>query len=187
MPFWLMAAATLAGNVCSQTLHVHQAAFLVDHGVTPMMAASVVSVVGGASILGKTGGGWLSDVFPREVVYVVGMATMMVSIGVLLGIALSPTPWLAYAYAIPFGAGYSVTASLMPAMVSDRFRGRHFGAIFGVTQIGGAIGSALGAWLAGRIFDATASYVAAFGLAGAAALIAASAVWASRRSRRRSP
>ena len=147
-PFWVMAGATFLGNLCSQTLHLHQAAFFVDHHATPMVAASVVSVVGASSIIGKTGGGWLSDLFPREAVYVLGMASMIASIAVLLGSAMSPTPWLPYAYAVLFGAGYSVTAALMPAMVSDRFQGRHFGSIFGVTQIGGAVGSALGAWLA---------------------------------------
>ncbi|OGK81272.1 MAG: hypothetical protein A2X52_16055 [Candidatus Rokubacteria bacterium GWC2_70_16] len=186
-PFWVMASATFLGNLCSQTLHVHQAAFLVDHGATPMVAASVVSVVGASSIIGKTGGGWLSDLFPREVVYVLGMAFMLAGVGVLLGMAASPTPWLPYAYAVLFGAGYSVTASLVPAMVSDRFRGRHFGSIFGVTQIGGAAGSALGAWQAGHLFDVTGSYVLAFTLGAAAALAATTAVWAGRLSRRRHP
>ena len=37
-----------------------------------------------------------------------------------------------------------VLASPIPAMV-DRFRGRHFGVIFGVTQIGSSIGSEPGA------------------------------------------
>lgn len=184
-PFWMLASATFLGNLCSQTLHVHQAAFLVDHGATPMMAASVVSVVGASSIIGKTGGGWLSDLFPREAVYVLGMAFMLAGVGVLLGMAASPTTWLPYAYAVLFGAGYSVTASLVPAMVSDRFRGRHFGSIFGVTQIGGAAGSALGAWQAGHLFDVTGSYVLAFTLAGGAALAATTAVWAGRLPRRR--
>jgi len=152
-----------------------------------MVAASVVSVVGASSIIGKTGGGWLSDFFPREAVYVLGMASMLAGIGVLLSMAASPTPWLPYAYAVLFGAGYSVTASLMPAMVSDRFRGRHFGSIFGVTQIGGAVGSAFGAWQAGHLFDVTGSYVLAFTLSGAAALVAATTVWAGRRLRRPLP
>ena len=186
-PFWVMAGATFLGNLCSQTLHLHQAAFFVDHHATPMVAASVVSVVGASSIIGKTGGGWLSDLFPREAVYVLGMASMIASIGVLLASAVTPTPWLPYAYAVLFGAGYSVTAALMPAMVSDRFRGRHFGSIFGVTQIGGAVGSALGAWLAGHLFDVTGSYVVAFTLAGAAALVATTAVWAGRLPRRQHP
>jgi cyanate permease len=38
----------------------------------------------------------------------------------------------------------------------------------------------MGAWLAGRIFDATGSYAIAFTLAAAAAAVAALSVWASR-------
>ncbi len=180
LPFWLFACATFLGNLCTQTLHVHQAAFLVDHHVAPMVAATVVSVVGAASIVGKTGGGWLSDFLAREVVYVGGMAVMVLSIAVLLATAASPTAWLAYVYAVLFGVGYSVTASLVPAMVSDRFQGAHFGSIFGVTQIAGAVGSALGAWQAGRLFDVTGSYLVAFAIAAAAALLATAAIWGVR-------
>jgi MFS family permease len=43
-------------------------------------------------------------------------------------------------------------------MVSDRFRGPHVGAIFGVSQVGRSLGTALGPCLAGWIFDATGSY-----------------------------
>ena len=65
-------------------------------------------------------------------------------------------------------------------MMSDRFRGPHFGTIFGATQVASALGSALGAWLAGWIFDATGSYAIPFGLAAATAAAAALAVWAAR-------
>jgi MFS family permease len=183
LPFWLITGAKLLGNLCSQALLVHQAAFLVDHGVTPMAAATVVSVVGVASIVGKTGGGWLSDRMAREVVYMIGMACMVTGVGVLLGVTQSPSPWLAYGYAVLFGLGYSVTASLIPAMVGDRFRGPRFGSIFGVSQIGSSIGSALGAWLAGWVFDATGSYAIPFFLAGLAAALAAVAVWMLRPPR----
>ena len=44
------------------------------------------------------------------------------------------------------------------------------------------LGSALGAWLAGRIFDATGSYALAFSIAAAAA-VAALSVWGSRLPR----
>jgi predicted MFS family arabinose efflux permease len=55
--FRYIGLAVFLGSICSQTLHVHQAAFLVDHGLSAMTAASVISVVGVSSILGKTGGG----------------------------------------------------------------------------------------------------------------------------------
>ncbi len=180
-PFWLIAGAKFLGNVSSQTLHVHQAAFLVDHGVTAMVAASVISVVGAASIVGKTGGGWLSDHLARETVYVLGMVSMIASLGLLWLVSMAPRPWLTYGYATLFGLGYAVTASLIPAMVSDRFRGPHFGAIFGVSQIGSSLGTALGPWLAGWTFDATGSYAMPFTLAAVTAGAAALAVTLSRR------
>lgn len=179
MPFWLVVGAKFLGNVCSQTLLVHQAAYLVDHGITPMVAASVISVVGVASIAGKTGGGWLSDHVDREIVYVLGMASLLASIAVLGGVAVAPSPWTA-CYAVLIGLGYAVTASLIPAILGDRFRGAHFGAIFGVAQVGSALGSALGAWLAGHIFDLTGSYAIALVVAAATALAAGVAVWTAR-------
>jgi MFS family permease len=101
-------------------------------------------------------------------------------VGVLWLVAVAPSTWLALGYAALFGIGYSVTAFIVPAMMADRFRGPHFGSIFGVTQVASALGSALGAWLAGRIFDATGSYAIAFGVAAGAAAVAAWSVWASR-------
>ena len=178
--FRLIGLAVFLGSICSQTLHVHQAAFLVDHGLSAMTAASVISVVGAASILGKTGGGWISDYLSRELVYALGMIGMILGVGVLWLVALAPSAWLALGYAVLFGVGYSVTAFIVPAMMSDRFRGPHFGSIFGATQVASALGSALGAWLAGRIFDATGSYAIAFTLAAAAAAVAAVSVWAGR-------
>jgi MFS family permease len=178
--FRYIGLAVFLGSICSQTLHVHQAAFLVDHGLSAMTAASVISVVGAASILGKTGGGFISDYFSRELVYAFGMIGMIVGVGVLWLVAVAPSTWLALGYAALFGIGYSVTAFIVPAMMSDRFRGPHFGSIFGATQVASALGSALGAWLAGRIFDATGSYAIAFGIAAGAAAVAALAVWASR-------
>jgi len=178
--FRLIGLAVFLGSICSQTLHVHQAAFLVDHGLPAMTAASVISVVGASSILGKTGGGWISDHLSRELVYALGMIGMIIGVGVLWMVALAPSAWLALGYAILFGLGYSVTAFIVPAMMSDRFRGPHFGSIFGATQVASALGSALGAWLAGRIFDATGSYAIAFSLAAMAAGVAAVSVCAGR-------
>jgi MFS family permease len=178
--FQLIGLAVFLGSICSQMLHVHQAAFLVDHGISAMTAASVISVVGASSILGKTGGGFVSDFLSRELVYVLGMIGMIMGVGVLWLMALAPSAWLALGYAVLFGVGYSVTAFIVPAMMSDRFRGPHFGSIFGVTQVASALGSALGAWLAGRIFDATGSYAIAFTLAAVSAAVAAWSVWAGR-------
>jgi predicted MFS family arabinose efflux permease len=184
-PFWLLMAAFFFGNLCSQTLHVHQVAYLVDHGLAAIVAASVVGVVGLASIAGKTGGGWLSDRVERELVYVAGIAIMAASALMLLALGAAPTRWGAYGYAVLLGIGYSVTASLTPAMVSDRYSGPHFGAIVGAGLMGAAVGSALGPWFAGHLYDATGSYTLAFIIAAACGAAAGVAGWRARTLRRR--
>jgi len=184
-PFWLMLAAFFFGNICSQTLHVHQVAYLVDLGVSAIVAASVVGVVGVSSIIGKTGGGWLSDRVEREIVYVAGVSIMVAAVAVLAALSGAPARWAVYGYAVLLGVGYSATASLTPAMVSDRFGGPHFGTIVGVGLMGAAVGSALGPWMAGYIFDRTGSYMLAFAIAAACGLAAGTAAWRARVLRRR--
>lgn len=176
-PFWLMFAAYFFGNVCSQMLHVHQVAYLVDLGVSAIIAASVVGVVGASSIAGKIGGGWLSDRMERELVYLGGITIMLASVAALALLAAAPAAWAIYGYAVLFGVGYSATASLIPAMVSDRFGGRHFGAIVGAGLMGSSVGSALGPWIAGYLFDRTGSYMLAFAIAAGCGIVAGAAGW----------
>jgi len=185
LPFWLMVAAFFFGSFCSQTLQVHQVAFLVDHGIAALTAASVVGVVGVASIVGKTGGGWLSDRVERELVYVAGIAVLVASVLVLEVVGRHTSVAGAYAYAALLGLGYSATAALTPAMLSDRFSGRHFGAILGIGLLGSAAGSAAGPWFGGFLFDHTGSYALAFGVAAASGTFAGLAGWTARSLRRR--
>ncbi len=171
LPFWLFMAMFFFGNVASQTLHVHQVAYLVDHGLAAMVAASVVGVVGLASIVGKTGGGWLADRVEREWVYVAGIAILSASAFALLSLGTPPARWATYAYAILLGVGYSVTAAITPVIVSDRFSGPHFGAIIGVGLMGTAAGSAVGPWMAGRLYDVSGSYMVPFLIAAGAGVV----------------
>lgn len=180
-PFWLLAGTLFLGSFCTQTLLVHQAAYLVDHGFSPLRAASVVSLVGLSSILGKTGGGWLSDRIGREAVFTAGMGCVLTSMGLLGVVALTGAVPAAYGYGILVGLGYSVTASLMPAAIADRFRGPHFGSIFGTLMLFTAMGGSAGPWVAGRIFDVTGSYRLALVAAASAAVAATTAFWLARR------
>lgn len=183
LPFWLIMTAYFFGSLSTQTMHVHQVAFLVDHGIAAMIAASVVGVVGGASVVGKIGGGWLSDQIDREVVYVGGIAIMVASVGALLLVGAFPSHWGPYGYAVLLGLGYSVTAALTPALSADRFSGPHFGSIVGAGMFSSALGSAVGPWLAGWQFDLTGSYTLPFMVAAICACIAGGAIWMARRLR----
>ena len=73
-----------------------------------------------------------------------------------------------------------MTAALVPAMVSDRFGGPHFGAIVGMGLMSSAAGSAAGPWMAGVLFDLNGSYMLAFLIAGAGGLASGICAWRAR-------
>jgi MFS family permease len=122
----------------------------------------------------------LSDRIDRELVYLAGISIMAMSALTLLALGAAPTRWGAYGYAVLLGLGYSVTAAITPAMMSDRFSGPHFGAIIGVGLLGSASGSAVGPWLAGQLFDASGSYTVPFLIGVACAAVAGAAAWRAR-------
>jgi MFS transporter, OFA family, oxalate/formate antiporter len=166
-----------AGSGATQMLLVHQVAYLVDHEVPAFVGATVVGVVGACSIAGKAGWGTLSDRIGREPTYTLAFLCVAASIGVLALAGAYPRTPLPYLYAVLIGVGYAVTAPLTPAIASDLFGGPRFARIFGTLHFTNSLGGALGAWVAGRIFDVTASYALALPIAAALALLAPALLW----------
>jgi MFS family permease len=175
--FWLLSAAQLTASFVNQMLLAHQVAYLVDHGLPALRAASVVAVVGVGSIVAKAGGGWASDLFGREAMYSLGMACVIASIGSLGALSLTHGVAWAFLYGALVGVGYAITAPLMPAVISDLYRGRHFGAILGAIHVSNAIGGSGGPWVAGRLYDVTGSYAIPLVMGVVAAGVSMVALW----------
>jgi MFS family permease len=175
--FWGLAAVFASGNVATQMLLVHQVAFLVDHGVAALIAATIAGLVGLVSILGKVTWGVLSDRTNRELAYSLAFACVILSIVTLVMAGRYPGSLLPYLYAVLIGLGYAATAPLTPAAASDLFGGPKFSTIFGTLHVANALGASAGAWAAGRIFDATGSYAAALTLALGMAVLSAGLLW----------
>ena len=174
--FWGVGVVFLAGSTATQTLLVHQVAYLVDTGVAAIVAASVASVVGLASVAGKIAWGWLADHVGSEVAFTLASICVVAAIGAL-ALTSPGMPALAFVYAVLMGVGYASSAPLPPAVVGRLFRGPYFTSIFGALQPATSIGSAAGAWAAGRIFDRTGSYAIALALAAIIAALAPVLLW----------
>jgi MFS family permease len=175
--FWGTSGVFFAGSAATQMLLVHQVAYLVDHGLPALVGATLVGVVGISSIVGKAGWGVLSDRTGRELTFTLGFACVAASVGFLALAGVYPRSLLPYGYAVLIGVGYAVTAPLTPAIASDLFGGPRFPRIFGLLQVTNSLGGALGAWIAGRLFDLTASYALALPIAAAMALLAPGLLW----------
>jgi len=175
--FWATGAVFFAGSTATQMLMVHQVAYLVDHGVPALVGATVVGVVGIGSIAGKAGWGALSDRIGREPTYTLAFACVTASVALLALAGARPQSLLPYGYALLIGVGYAVTAPLTPAIASDLFGGPRFARIFGTLHLTNSLGGALGAWVAGWIFDATGSYALALPIAATMAVLAPALLW----------
>ncbi len=175
--FWGLAGVFFTGNLVTQMLLVHQVAYLVDHGVPALTAATVGGLAGLVSIAGKVGWGVLSDRSGRELAYSLGYACAAGSLGILVLAGWYPTSNLPYAYAVLIGLGYAVNAPVPPAVASDLFGGPGFSLIFGTLYVAICLGIASGAWGAGKIFDVTGSYAAALWVALAMAVVSPVLLW----------
>jgi MFS family permease len=162
--FWLVGCVYFSGNFVTQMLLIHQVAYLVDHGVAPLLAASVGGLTGLISIGGKVGWGILSDKKTSELAYGLAFVCVAASLGTLALAGQRPASMLPYLYAVLIGLGYGAMAPVLPAAASALFGGPGFSAIFGVLYAMGCLGLAGGTWSAGWIFDATGSYAGALWL-----------------------
>jgi MFS family permease len=175
--FWTTGALFFAGSAATQMLLVHQVAYLVDHGVSALVGATLVGVVGLASIAGKTGWGTMSDRVGREPAYTLAFGCVALSVAFLALAGAYPGTPLPYVYAVLIGVGYAVTAPLTPAIASDLFGGPRFPRIFGLLHFMNSLGGAAGAWIAGFLFDVTGSYAFALPIAAGMALLAPALLW----------
>jgi predicted MFS family arabinose efflux permease len=67
------------------------------------------------------------------------------------------------------------------AKTVEVFHGPHLGTIFMVVTLSGNLGAAAGAWIGGRFFDLTGSYMLTFSTAIVSGLLAIGCMWVGRR------
>ncbi len=184
--FWLLTATLGSAVLTHQMMFVHQAAYLVDGGYDKMLAASVVGLVGLLSMLGKVLWGEVGDRLGRERGFTLGNSALILSILLLVLTRVVPSMGLVLLYTLVFALGYAATPPLLSTASADIFQGKSFGAIYGLICVGQGLGSAFGAWVAGYIFDSTGSYMLAFAVGAASAVLSITALWlaAPRKVRR---
>jgi MFS family permease len=175
--FWGLCLVFFFHNAGVQLLMVHQVAYLVDHGVSALTAATVGGIVGLVSVGGKAWWGFLMDRTWREKVFTLASICLAASVGLLALSGNHPASVLPYVYAVVLGLGYSVTAPAIPTVSGDLFGGPGFSVIFGFVHVAVCLGTATGAWAGGQVFDRTGSYAGALWGAVAVTALSCALLW----------
>jgi MFS family permease len=168
---------------------VHHVKYLVDLGVDKIWAASLLAAIGALSAGFRFFWGWFSDRMGREITFTLGGGSFSCGILFLLLFQYHPSSVILYLFALFFGVGWGATAPMFMSITGDLYKGRNFGLIYGMVEGAIGLGSALGAWVAGYIFDQTQNYFWAFVFAILLNLISILLVWlaAPRKVRRLHP
>jgi len=135
-----------------------------------MEAATILSLMGGFSIVSRALTGRVSDIVGRKVP---GIFCALLQAGALVWLIWSHELGMFYLFAIAYGFSWGGIGIITTALVVENFEGRNLGLIMGTTDIGFAIGAAIGPAIGGFIFDVTHSYALAFAIGASAMLMVA--------------
>jgi MFS family permease len=169
--FWIIVAVLCVSSISMNGAITQMSALLTDRGITAGDAALCASMLGGSSLLGRIGVGWLLDrFFGARVAFAVSLITAG---GIFLLARANSFPAGCLAAAL-IGVGAGGEAAITPYLLTRYFGLRAFSTLYGLTWTFYAFAAGIGPVLLGRAFDATGSYAALLvALAAALALAAA--------------
>lgn len=157
---------------------IHLPAYLVDKQLPIMAGATVLALVGLFNVFGTYIAGWLGERYskPRLLSALYLARSVVIALFVFMPLSL----WTAYAFGITMGLLWLSTVPLTNGTIATLFGVRNLSMLSGIVFLFHQIGSFLGGWLGGYLFDKTGSYDIVWYLSIALSLMAAALNWPIR-------
>jgi MFS family permease len=168
--FWLLASTFfVCGYTSNGLVLTHLVPHAAEHGFSEMHAAQALGIMGAMNIVGTVASGWICDRFGRKGPLAFYYGVRGLSLIFLLYVWNVPS---LHVFAAIFGLNYISTVPPTTTLTANIFGRLSVGALSGWIYFSHQVGSAIGAWAGGAIFDATGSYSWAFLSAAVLAFIA---------------
>jgi predicted MFS family arabinose efflux permease len=152
---------------------IHLPSYLKDQGLTPDVATTALALIGLFNVFGTYAAGALGQRLAKRYILATIYALRAVAISTFV---LAPlTPWSVYIFASVMGLLWLSTVPPTNAIVAQIFGVRYMGMLGGFVFLSHQIGSFLGVWLGGLLFDATGSYMIVWWIAVALSAMAVAA------------
>ncbi len=162
----------------SQNLKLY---FSMDLKYSQGEAANVLSLVLGASIIGRLLMGWLADRYPKKNIMLLIYALIS---GSILLLYLGSSPVIIYLFAFLFGIGLGGDYMIIPLMAAELFGVKIMGRVMGLILTVDGLGEASGPILAGWLRDRSGSYAIGFTVLILLSVIGTIAVWLLPRGKK---
>ena len=140
-------------------LSMHLPAFVVDSGLKAEHGMMAIALIGLFNVIGSFTAGLLGARYSKKYLLACIYAIRAALIATLILLPL--TPPLLYAFAMAMGFLWLSTVPLTNGLVGQIFGMNYAGMLAAIVFFGHQVGSFGGVWLAGLVFDTTASYTPA--------------------------
>lgn len=173
--FWLLSFGFFVCGFQVVFIGVHFPAFLVDRHMAPEAGMTSLALIGLFNIFGTYAWGHLGARFSKK--YLLSAIYLLRGAVIVVFLALPITPLSAYVFASAMGFLWLGTVPLTNGLVGQIFGVKYVSMLFGFVFFGHQVGSFLGVWLGGYLFDLTGSYQLVWMISVALAVVAALLNW----------
>jgi len=156
-PFLVMSGAYFVCGLNLIFLTTHLPTYLAICGQDPMLSAEALAMIGGVSAVGSLTTGWLGGKYPKHIL--LGIIYILRAFVFAAYFMMPPSSASTLLFAAAMGMlWWPGLAPLIGGMVAEIFGTRYMATLLGLSFVVHQLGSSLGAWGGGFIFDLTGSY-----------------------------
>ena len=181
--FWLLSTGFFVCGFQVVFIGIHLPAYLIDEGISGNTATIVLALVGLFNIVGTYVAGWLGERYCKSRLLCGLYLLRALVIGLFF--ILPTSIYSAYAFGIGIGLLWLSTVPLTNGSVATFFGVAHLSMLGGIVFLGHQLGSFMGGWLGGYMYDLTGSYDLIWQLCIALSFIAALINWPIQEGRAR--
>ena len=135
---------------------VHMPSYLKDNGLSPQVASYALALIGLFNVIGTYAAGALGQRMPKRYILAFIYLARAVAISIFLIVPLSPAS--VYVFSAVMGVLWLSTVPPTNAVVAQIFGVAHLSMLGGFVFFSHQIGSFMGVWLGGVLYDRTGSY-----------------------------
>jgi predicted MFS family arabinose efflux permease len=169
--YWLLIAGFFVCGFQLAFITVHMPAFLADSGFEPRVAVISLSLIGLFNIFGCLLFGSWSGRYSKKNLLGIIYALRAIAIALFMLVPISTTT--VYLFSIATGFLWLATVPATSGLVAQMFGLRHMGTLYGIVFLNHQLGSFLGVWLGGYLYDTTGAYNVVWWSAATIALMTA--------------
>lgn len=137
-------------------INTHLPNYLAICGQDAMLGATALAIIGGVNIAGCLLAGWLGQRHPKNIL--LGLTYLGRSIVLTLYFLVPPTPTSTIIFAAAMGMLWLGVIPLVSGYVAELFGTANMATLLGVSFVIHQMGSVIGAWGGGMIFDVFGNY-----------------------------